>query len=48
MFLLLDTGGNCHKIAIEHDRLLPSISASSEDKKGNLFCSYAYLTLSPV
>ena len=39
MFLLLDTGDNCHKIASEHDRLLPSMYASSDDKKGILFCS---------
>ena len=35
MFLLIDTGGSCYKIAAEHDRLPPSISAASKDKKGN-------------
>ena len=35
-FLLIDTGDNCHKIAAEHDRLPPSISAASKDKKGKL------------
>ena len=37
MFLLIDTGGYCHKIAAEHDRLPPSISTASKDQKGNLF-----------
>ena len=34
--ILIDTGGNCHKIAAKHDRLPPSISTASKDKKGKL------------
>ena len=36
MFLLIATGGSCHTIAAEHDRLPPSTSAASKNNKGSL------------
>ena len=43
IFLLIVPGGSHHTIAAEHDRLPPSISAASKDKRGNLSEFFLFL-----
>ena len=45
MFLLIATGGSCHRIAAERDRLPPSISAASKDKIGNISDFFLFLII---